>query len=318
MTNVIETNGLAKGYGRTQALQPATLHVPEGAVFALVGHNGAGKTTLIKLLMNILHPSAGSATVCGHASHSLSGDAFQNIGYVSENQELPEWMTVREYLDYLQPFYPEWETETLIQALDIPLDRRLKHLSRGMLMKAALASVLAFHPKLIVLDEPFSGLDPLVRDELIEALIDVVNGEEGRPPVTILISSHDLAEIESFATHIGYLNHGKLVFAEEMSSLNARFREITVTLEGSGQGVPPPASWLLLERSSSVAKFVHSQADTEPVAEQIAAVFPGSGEVTMEPMTLRTIFLALARSGRAPIDIGDKDVRTKDKTRRRA
>jgi ABC-2 type transport system ATP-binding protein len=313
MANVIETNGLAKGYGKTQALQPTTLQVPEGAVFALVGHNGAGKTTLIKMLMNILHPSEGTATVCGHESHTLTGDAFQSIGYVSENQELPEWMTVREYLDYLKPFYPVWETEALIQALDVPLDRRLKQLSRGMLMKAALASVLAFQPKLIVLDEPFSGLDPLVRDELIEALIDVVNGEEGRPPVTILISSHDLAEIESFATHIGYLNQGKLVFAEEMSSLNARFREVTVTLAGDGQGVPPPASWLLLERSASVAKFVHSQADTEPVAEQIAAVFPGAGEVTMESMTLRTIFLALARSGRAPIDMT-----AKEKTRRRA
>jgi len=317
----IQAHQLSKGYGRTQALAPLDLIVPRGAIFALVGHNGAGKTTLIKLLMNILQPTSGSADVLGQPSATLTGEAFTRIGYVSENQELPEWMTVQGFLDYLRPFYPTWDDRTLIQQLDLPLDRKLKQLSRGMRMKAALASVLAFRPSLILMDEPFSGLDPLVRDELIEALLDRMqdpSAEGTSEPTTILISSHDLAEIESFATHIGYLNHGKLVFAEEMSSLNARFREITVILEGSGQGVPPPASWLLLERSSSVAKFVHSQADTEPVAEQIAAVFPGSGEVTMEPMTLRTIFLALARSGRAPIDIGDKDVRTKDKTRRRA
>jgi ABC-2 type transport system ATP-binding protein len=313
MQNVIETNGLAKGYGRTQALEPTTLHVPEGAVFALVGHNGAGKTTLIKMLMNILHPSAGSATVCGHASETLTGASFESIGYVSENQELPEWMTVGEYLDYLRPFYPQWDSEALVQTLDLPLDRKLKHLSRGMLMKAALASVLAFGPKLIVLDEPFSGLDPLVRDELIEALIEAVGGQDGKAPVTVLISSHDLAEIESFATHIGYLNKGRLVFAEEMSTLTARFREVTVTLDGDAPGAAIPSSWLLVERGTSVAKFVHSQADTEPVAEQVAAVFPGSGEIALEPMTLRTIFLALARSGRAPIDLT-----TKEKAGRRA
>ena len=193
-------------------------------MFALVGHNGAGKTTLIKLLMNILHPTAGFATVCGHPSHTLTGAKFETTGYVSENQELPEWMTVGEYLNYLRPFYPRWDIESLVQTLDLPLDRKLKHLSRGMLMKAALASVLAFRPRLIVLDEPFSGLDPLVRDELIEALIDAVGGQDGKAPVTVLISSHDLAEIESFATHIGYLNKGRLVFAEEMARLNARFR----------------------------------------------------------------------------------------------
>ena len=127
----IETVGLAKGYGRTQALQPVSLSVPMGAVFALVGHNGAGKTTLIKLLMNILHPSAGSATVLGEDSTGLTGEAFTRIGYVSENQELPEWMTVRQYLDYLQPFYPEWDDADLVRVLDLPLDRKLKHLSRG-------------------------------------------------------------------------------------------------------------------------------------------------------------------------------------------
>jgi len=308
MTHVIETSGLAKGYGQTKALLPTTLHVPEGSVFALVGHNGAGKTTLIKLLMNILHPSAGEATVCGHRSNTLTGQSFERIGYVSENQELPGWMTVREYLDYLRPFYPEWESDSLVQTLDLPMDRKLQNLSRGMLMKAALASVLAFSPQLIVLDEPFSGLDPLVRDELIEALIDAVGGHTGKPPVTILISSHDLAEIESFATHIGYLHQGKLLFAEEMSALTARFREVTVTLSGSTTlngstaGAAIPSSWLLVERGPSMAKFVHSQADTESIAEQVAAVFPGAGEPAMEPMTLRTIFLALARSGRVPID----------------
>ena len=244
MTPAIQTHDLTKGYGHTIALHPLTLTVPTGAVFALVGHNGAGKTTLIKLLMNMIRPTAGTATILDRNTLTLTGDDFTRIGYASENQELPEWMTVGQFLAYLKGFYPTWDDAALVQQLELPLDRKLKHLSRGMLMKAALASILAFKPSLILLDEPFSGLDPLVRDELIEALMTRVHprslaGAEAlaatpdEPRPTILISSHDLAEVESFATHIGFLHQGKLLFAEEMHSLTARFREITITL-------PPP------------------------------------------------------------------------------
>jgi len=325
----IQTNALSKGYRRTQALYPITLTVPRGAVFALVGHNGAGKTTLIKLLMNMIHPSSGSATILDKDTTTLNGTDFTRIAYASENQELPDWMTVRQFLNYLKGFYPAWDDTALVQQLDLPLDRKLKHLSRGMLMKAALASILAFKPSLILLDEPFSGLDPLVRDELIEALMSRVNprslaaneafttelaGDSLTPASerpTILISSHDLAEVESFATHIGFLHQGHLLFAEEMQSLTARFREVTISLPPPAPGeaaavltqaAAPPESWLLLEKTLVAARFVHIHADTEPVAAQIAAVFPTTVPLHMQilPMTLRGIFLALAKSGRTP------------------
>ena len=323
MTSAIETEALAKGYGKTQALHPLTLSVPAGAVFALVGHNGAGKTTLIKLLMNMIRPTSGSATVLGRSSATLTGDDFRRIGYASENQELPDWMTVGQFLGYLKGFYPTWDDRALVAQLELPLDRRLKHLSRGMLMKAALASILAFQPQLILLDEPFSGLDPLVRDELIEALMSRVNPRslaasealDATPNATrptILISSHDLAEVESFATHIGFLHQGRLLFAEEMGSLSARFRQVTLTLPASADSLAPatltrtgaslPDSWLLLEQTPTAARFVHIHADTEPVTEQLAQVFNASDTPTVliEPMSLRAIFLALAKSGRAP------------------
>jgi ABC-2 type transport system ATP-binding protein len=320
MTAAIQTSGLTRSYGKTVALQPTTLTVPAGSVFALVGHNGAGKTTLIKLLMNILVPSAGSSTVLGQPSTSLTGAAFERIGYVSENQDLPTWMTVRQFLDYLAPFYPQWQLGDLVTRLDLPLDRKLKNLSRGMLMKAALASVLAFSPALIVMDEPFSGLDPLVRDELIEALI----AHTKATGATVLISSHDLAEIEAFATHIGFLHQGTFLFNEELSTLSARFREVTVTfapvIAPSGvEGVPalvtaapivfpavPPPNWLNIENLGTTAgaggtvRFTHTQADTEDIQAQVASVFPSAASVQVLPMNLRSIFLALAKSGRVP------------------
>jgi ABC-2 type transport system ATP-binding protein len=318
-TPAIQTFALTKSYGlndKTIALQPATITVPTGSVFALVGHNGAGKTTLIKLLMNILVPTSGSSEVLGQPSVELTGAAFESIGYVSENQDLPTWMKVRQYLDYLAPFYPQWQLGDLVTRLDLPLDRKLKHLSRGMLMKAALASVLAFSPRLIVMDEPFSGLDPLVRDELIEALI----AHTRSTGATVLISSHDLAEIEAFATHIGFLHQGKFLFHEELSALTARFREVTITFAptvtpSATEGTPalitppeiklpstPPASWLLLENLGSSVRFIHSQADSEDIQKQVAAAFPTATAVQVLPMNLRSIFLALAKSGRVPVE----------------
>jgi ABC-2 type transport system ATP-binding protein len=327
LSPAVQTNALAKGYRSTQALHPLTLTVPRGAVFALVGHNGAGKTTLIKLLMNMIHPTSGSATILGMDATHLTGKDFTRIAYASENQELPDWMTVGQFLSYLKGFYPTWDDAALVQQLELPLNRKLKHLSRGMLMKAALASILAFKPQLILLDEPFSGLDPLVRDELIEALMSRVNPRSlaaneafaaeaattelnpDRP--TILISSHDLAEVESFATHIGFLHQGHLLFAEEMGSLTSRFREVTLTLPPPAPDQPAavliqaekePESWLLLEKTATAARFVHIHADREPVADQIAKVFPTHVPVNIQvvPMTLRGIFLALAKSGRTP------------------
>ncbi|HEX3969574.1 MAG TPA: ABC transporter ATP-binding protein, partial [Edaphobacter sp.] len=230
MTPVIQTQNLSRSYGRTAALQGLDLTVPQNAIYALVGPNGAGKTTIIKLLMNILCPTAGNAQVLGHPAANVGGEVFTHIGYVSENQELPEWMSVSYFLSYLRPFYPTWDAaleQHLLRQFDLPLDRKIKHLSRGMKMKVALASVLAYRPALIVLDEPFSGLDPLVRDELIEGLL------ERAPESTILLSSHDLAEIESFATHVAFLHNGSLLFSEEMPALSARFREVTVTLSPS-------------------------------------------------------------------------------------
>jgi ABC-2 type transport system ATP-binding protein len=122
----------------------------------------------------------------------------------------------------------------LLRLFDLPMGRKLKNLSRGMAMKASLASSLAYRPRLLVLDEPFGGLDPLVRDQLIESLL------ESAGETTILISSHDLAEIETFASHIGFLQNGHLKFSEEMTSLSSRFREIEVSRRDSGRRAHQP------------------------------------------------------------------------------
>jgi ABC-2 type transport system ATP-binding protein len=294
MTAIIQTQNLTRSYGRTDALKGLDLIVPEQAIYALVGPNGAGKTTIIKLLMNILRPTAGTAQVLGQPTTSLGGEIFTKIGYVSENQELPEWMTVRYFLDYVKPFYPTWDLaleQHLLSRFDLPLDRKLKNLSRGMKMKVALASVLSYRPALIVLDEPFSGLDPLVRDELIEGLL------ERAPDSTILLSSHDLAEIESFATHVGYLDRGRLLFSEEMTTLADRFREVEITLnQPEPLPVNMPTTWLQPQTAGTVIRFTHTGAAKGAAAAELAQIFPHARDITLAPMTLRSIFLAIAKS----------------------
>jgi ABC-2 type transport system ATP-binding protein len=296
MSDIISAIDLVKRFRDVPVLDGLNLTVPEGSVFGLAGPNGAGKTTTIKILMNILRPTAGHAAVLGIDSRALGPDAIANIGYVSENQELPEWMTVKYLLAYLKPFYPAWDdarARQLVGQFDLPLDRQLRHLSRGMRMKIALASSLAYRPRLLIMDEPFSGLDPLVREDLIEGLL------ESAAETTILVSSHDLGEIESFASHIGYLDRGRLQFSEEMSSLTARFREVEVVVDSPPLvplDRPWPAHWLRPETAPALVRFVETNFDQERTTADIRKLFGDVRSISAHPMPLRAIFVTLARA----------------------
>jgi ABC-2 type transport system ATP-binding protein len=295
--NIIETNRLSRRYWRTDALRELTLAVPTGSVFALLGSNGAGKTTAIKVLMNLLAPTSGEARVLGVDTRKLGEKERAQIGYVSENQKLPLWMTVRQLLDYCRPFYPTWDLALeakLIAQFDLPPDRKLKHLSRGMLMKAALLSTLAYRPKLLVLDEPFSGLDPLARDDFVRGILEA--SELG--DWTVLVSSHDIEEVERLADHVALLEGGRLRFSETTESLLGRFRRIEVTVPAALSLGAPPAGWLELEQKGGLVRFVATNFKPDVTERDCREFFPG-GAVVAHPMTLREIFVTHAREMRA-------------------
>jgi ABC-2 type transport system ATP-binding protein len=205
-------------------------------------------------------------------------------------------MSVDAFLGYLRPFYPTWDRaleNDLVKQFQLPLDRKLGKLSRGMRMKVALVGSLAYHPKLIVLDEPFGGLDPLVRDELIEGLI------ERAPESTIFVSSHDLAEIENLASHVGYVDRGRLLFSEEMTALVDRFRDVELTFDEPPQLRETwPVSWMQVNAAAAVVRFTESRFDQERTSAEIRRVFGSVRDVTFNSMTLRSIFLAMAKAGR--------------------
>jgi ABC-2 type transport system ATP-binding protein len=294
---MIRTEALTKRYRSCEALAGVSLEVPPSSVFALVGPNGAGKSTLIKILLNLARPSSGRAKVLDTDSTRLGARQLAQIGYVSEEQKLPGWMRIDYFVKYVKAFYPAWDdalAADLVRQYGLPARRRLRELSRGARVKAALAVSLAYRPKLLLLDEPFGGLDVLVREQLIESIVDCT------PEATIFLASHDLAEIESFATHIAYLNEGQLEFVEEMPNLAARFREVEITLE-SPEPLPEPLpqGWLNAEQSGPVVRFTDNHYEESRSRDEVRRLFHAVRSVSAREMSLRSIVLALAKSRRA-------------------
>lgn len=304
MNPVVETERLTRRFGHTDAVSDLTFQVPDGSIYALLGPNGAGKSTTIKVLMNLLEPTQGSATVLGVPSTRLRAESMTRIGYVSENQRLPEWMTTEQLLAFCKPLYPAWDDSLcaeLVKRFDLPPRQEIRSLSRGMKMKAAMVTALAFRPRLLVLDEPFSGLDPVVRDEVVEGMLEMV----GRGDWTVLVSSHDLSEIENLADYVGFLRQGRLIASEPLDSLQRRFREVEVTL-GEPRPLPSewPAWWLAPKVAGRVIRFVESQFELERTEGLLRQMFSDQAAVSVGPISLRGIFVALAR------DTADRETRS--------
>ncbi len=204
-------------------------------------------------------------------------------------------MTVRRLLSYCKPFYPTWDDafcEKLLKDFQLPLDQPLKSLSRGMKMKATLVSSLAYRPRLLILDEPFSGLDVLVRDEFIRGVLELSEQEHW----TVLVSSHDIDEVERLADWVGILRDGELQLSEPVASLQARFRKVEARVPSDTRGLAEyPAGWLLLEQAGHRLSFVDSQYQEGVTEGQLKTLMPGCEQIEFSPMSLRDIFLTLAR-----------------------
>ena len=295
---IIETESISKTFRRHDAVRHVSLSVPKGAVYALVGENGAGKTTTLRMLVNILTPDRGSARVLGVDSRRLARREFLRLGYVSENQTLPDRLTVAQYFQYLRSLYPNWDRRLeaeLLARFALPHDRPLGKLSHGMRMKAMLAGALSFRPELLILDEPLSGLDPLVRDEVMEGLLHQAED------TTVLISSHELSEIEGAATHMAFMDRGRLLFQEPVDVVRSRFREITATVGDERGDVAGdlPASWLTAERSRNAFRCVETAFVSDAEVLQKLILHVGAvGSVDVRPMTLREIAKSLMRAMR--------------------
>lgn len=303
MNSMLDFHQVTRRFGKSQALQGASFRVPAGSITALLGPNGAGKSTALKIALNLLRPTSGGVKVFGTDSRKLGPAQLARIGYVADGMELPEWMTVDQFLAWCRPLYPKWDADLereLRKQFGLPGDRKLKHLSRGQKMKASLISSLAYRPELLVLDEPFSGLDPLVRDEFITGLLELAGGEG----FTVVLSSHDIEEVDRLADHVVMLNHGSVLLDESTESLLARHRRVEVVLPENFGDLPSlPATWIAPQSSGRVLRFADTAYAPDAFQQATARIFPGCPPPDITPFTLRELFVTLIRAGKVDAEL---------------
>ena len=227
---IVEIRQLTRKFGNKIALNDLSLTVPRGGVFGLIGGNGAGKTTLIKHILGMLKAQQGSVHVFGLDPVQDPVGTLGRIGYLSEERELPDWMRVGELIRYTQAFFPNWDesyAEELRESFDLDKKARIKTLSRGQRARAGLLVALAHRPELLVLDEPSSGLDPVVRRDILGAIIRTI-ADEGR---TVLFSSHLLDEVERVADRVAIIHHGQIMLTASMEEIKEQHRRVTLRFE---------------------------------------------------------------------------------------
>jgi len=220
---IIALTNVTRRFGATMALSSVTLSLPRGGVYGLVGANGAGKTTLIKHILGLLRAEQGSVRVFGLDPVADPVGVLSRIGYLSEDRDLPTWMRVDELMKYSRALYPGWDdgyAEELRQAFALDANARIKTLSKGQKARLGLLVALAYRPELLVLDEPSSGLDPVVRRDILAAIMRTI-AHEGR---TVLFSSHLLDEVEQVADHVTMINEGRVAMSAPLAELKQSHR----------------------------------------------------------------------------------------------
>ena len=236
MNPVFRLGDISKRFGTQLALDQISFQATPGTVVALLGENGAGKTTALKILLGLIEPDSGISNVLGLSSRHHGEEIRRRVGYVPEQPTLYEWMTVAEIGWFSAAFYDPGYLERyhqLVKDFDLPAERKLKSLSKGMSAKVSLSLAMAHEPQLLILDEPTSGLDPLVRRTFLESMVDVAAA--GR---SVLLSSHQIAEVERVADVVAILNKGRLQIFERLDDLKNDVRELTVTLNNGSTDIP--------------------------------------------------------------------------------
>jgi ABC-2 type transport system ATP-binding protein len=289
---VVRVDALSRRFGRTLALDGVNLEIPRGTVFGLVGENGAGKTTLIKHLLGLYRAQSGTARVFGRDPVRDPVGVLSRVGYLSEDRDLPDWMTVGELLNYLRAFYPGWDdalVTRLREQFELAPGAAIKGLSQGQRARACLLAALAYRPELLVLDEPSTGLDPIVRRDILAAIVRTV-ADEGR---TVIFSSHLLDEVERMADWVAMIDRGRIVLCGPLDAVKAAHRRVTLRFDEPRSQPPRLAGSLYSEGfGRDWTALCHAPADS--LAGEAAIL--GARIVDDHVPSLDEIFVARVRS----------------------
>jgi ABC-2 type transport system ATP-binding protein len=287
----IETEDLRKQYdGGIEALRGLTLQVPRGSIFGFLGKNGAGKTTTIKVLLGMARATSGRATVFGLAAGSPAQSVAirRRTGFVSEEKDLYELMTVEQIIRFTASFYPSWRADLehqYLRSFELPRDRKVEDLSRGMRTKLALLLAFSRGAELLILDEPTSGLDPAMTEEVLQALVTHVARQE----MTVFLSSHHLSHVDQIADRVAIIDHGRIVLSGALEELLESYRRLQLVFDGDAPDHTFRAGGIVRQQRRGRVLTAICRGDVGPIAAEARAL--GAASVEIMPVPLKEIFL---------------------------
>ncbi len=287
----VATHELSKRYGRIVALEGVELRVPVGAVYVLVGANGAGKSSALRVLMNLERPTTGSAEILGFDTSRSGPQARAQVGYVPETRDDGySWMTCAQVLQHAARYYPAWDAAYaahLVSAFGLQVERKVSTLSKGEVRRLQLVLALAHRPPLLLLDEPTDGLDPVIRNRTLSVLAEHLADTQA----TVLLSTHQIHEVESLADHVGALREGKLIAQMSRDDVQRTVRRYQMEIP-EGWQLPRNFQCAGLRRSSAGREVQCTVVgEQQQVIERLAA--SGAGVREVNALSLEAAVLAL-------------------------
>lgn len=290
----MEVHALSRAFGGKRALHGISFQATPGQVYGLVGTNGAGKTTFLKHLLGLLRPTSGSVRVFGRDPVGDPVGVLSRTGYLSEERELPEWMRINELLRYTQAFHPTWDpayAQELLQTFALDPSKKIKELSKGMRAQAGLIVAVAHRPQLLILDEPSSGLDAIVRRDILDAVVRTV-ADDGR---TVIFSSHRLEEVERMSDHVTMMHHGRVTLSGALEEVRRSFQRSRVRFP-TAFDIPPALDTALAMAGGGRLWSVFHSGPLEQFQHSVQAL--GGEVVESWDATLEEIFLVRASRSR--------------------
>jgi ABC-2 type transport system ATP-binding protein len=290
---VIETHDLTKRYRRFEAVHNLNLRVGAGRITGFLGRNGAGKSSTLKMLLGVSRPTSGAGLILGRNIDNPAQccESRRHVAYIAEDKQTYGYMTVAHMIAFTRSFYADWRPEIeqrLLKQFELPPQRKIKALSKGMRTKLALLLALARRSKLLILDEPSEGLDPVSIEELLQAL--VVAAAEG---TTVFFSSHQIAEVERVADHVCIIDHGRLVADTSLDQIRQEYRRITMGFSTEPPEMNFPAESIGSVHTDGRQVTLVATRNVEGIVEHAHRL--GAASVETTPVSLRELFLAIVK-----------------------
>ena len=296
---VIDVNDLSRSFGSRNALDHVSFRADDGQVYGLVGANGAGKTTLLKHLLGLLRAQSGAVRVFGRDPVRDPVGVLGRVGYLSEERELPEWMRVDELMRYTQAYHRTWDAtyaRELLETFGLDPSKKIKELSKGMRAQAGLVAAVAHRPELLILDEPSSGLDAVVRRDILDAVVRTV-ADDGR---TVIFSSHLLDEVERMSDHVTMMHLGRVTLSGALDEVRSSYQRSRVRFAEHFDHAPVLDAALAMEGGGRMWSVVHG-GSLEQFHHAVLAL--GGEVVESRDATLEEIFLARMGRNRQQVEV---------------